>query len=121
MVERKASEPIDPAGLSIPYRRHGEIGSSCFDLDMNTIETLREKADKALGRVSLERAANNGGEITCVKDIDDESSHSSEDCSDEVDEEELQTKDCGQFSELFLPETKSKHFLQRNSSLQRSL
>ena len=94
VVDRKVSEPIDPAGLSIPNRRHGENRSSCFDLDMNTIKALREKTDKALGRVSLERAANNGGEITCEKDIDDESSHSSEDCSDEGDEEELQAKDC---------------------------
>ena len=94
VVERKVSEPIDPAGLSIPNRRHGETRSSCFDLGMNTIKALREKADKALGRDSLERAANNGGEITREKDIDDESSHSSEDCSDEVGEEELQTKDC---------------------------
>ena len=94
MVDRRVSEPVDPAGLSIPNRRHGETRSACFDLDMNNIKTLREKADKALGRVSLERTANNGGEITCEKDIDDESSHSREDRSDEGDEEELQTKDC---------------------------
>ena len=94
VVDRKVSEPIDPAGLSIPNRRHGETRSSCFDLDMNTIKALREKADKALGRVLLEKADNNDGDITCQKDSDDKSSHSSEDCSDEVDEEELQTKNC---------------------------
>ncbi|XP_044165978.1 myosin light chain kinase, smooth muscle-like isoform X1 [Acropora millepora] len=94
VVDRKVSEPIDPAGLSIPNRRHGETRSSCFDLDMNTIKALREKADKALGRVLLEKADNNDGDITCQKDSDDKSSHSSEGCADEVDEEELQTKNC---------------------------
>ena len=46
VVDRKVSEPIDPAGLSIPNRRHGETRSSCFDLDTNTIKALREKADR---------------------------------------------------------------------------
>ena len=93
VVDRKVSEPIDPVGLSIPNRRHGETRSSCFDLDINTIKALREKADKALGGVLIEKA-DNDGDITCQKDSEDESSHSSEDCSDEVDKEELQTKNC---------------------------
>ena len=116
VVDRKVSEPIDPAALSIPNRRHGETRSSCFDLDMNTIKALREKADKALGRNSLERAANTGEKITSKRGSDDELSHSGEVCSDEEVEKELQpTKECNNSASCSYQRQRANTFCQETA------
>ena len=95
VVDRKVSAPIDPAELNIPNRRHGETRSSCFDLDINTIKALQEKADKAMGKVSSQR-----------DETDEESENSSEDensyddsdsddkCSEEQENEAASTDEC---------------------------
>lgn len=82
MADRKVSAPVDPAGLSIPNRRHAGIRSSCFDLDANTIRALQEKADKAMERVPPGRDKEKSDEISS-EDYEDDGSETEEGCSDE--------------------------------------
>ena len=93
-ADRKVSVPIEPAGLSIPNRRHGDARSSCFDLDMNTIKALQEKADKAMGKVSLQTDEGEGEEESISEDENsDDSSNIDDECSEERDIDDISTNE----------------------------
>ena len=113
-ADRKVSVPIDPAGLSIPNRRHGETRSSCFDLDMNTIKALQEKADKAIGKVSSQTDEGEGEEETISEDENSDSDGSNIDdkCSEEQDIDNVSPDEC---SNAAIQESCSHHRTRANT------
>lgn len=95
IVDRKASSPIDPAGLGLPNRRHGETRNSCFDLDINTIKALQAKADKAMGKDSsqgneIDREPESNSEDEGLEDGSD----MDDDCSGESENKDVSTGEC---------------------------
>ena len=95
IVDRKVSAPIDPAGLGLSSRRHCETRSSCFDLDMDTIKALQEKADKAMGKVSSQREESDGeGESYSEDEKSDDGSDMEDNCSEEEENEDESADEC---------------------------
>ena len=94
VVDRKVSAPIDPAELNIPHRRHGETRSSCFDLDINTIKALQEKADKAMGKVSSQRDESDEESENSSEDENSYDGSDSDECSEEKENEDASTDEC---------------------------
>lgn len=95
VADRKVSEPIDPASIGIPSRRLGETRSSCFNLDMNTIKALQEKADKAMAKASSQNNDNDGEdeEISEGQNLDN-GSDSGDNSSEEKKNEGSSLKNC---------------------------
>lgn len=113
-ADRKVSVPIDPAGLSIPNRRHVEARSSCFDLDMNTIKALQEKADKAMGKVSSQTDEGEGEEESISEDENsDDGSNIDDKCSEEQDIDDVSTNEC---SSAAIQESCSHHRTRANTT-----
>ena len=94
VADRKVSAPIDPAGLGIPSRRHGETRNSCFNLDMKTIKALQEKADKAMAKTSSQNNDNDGGDEISEGENLDNGSDSGDNSSEEQKNEGSSLKDC---------------------------
>ena len=96
------SAPPDTSTFHISERRRRDTRNSCFDLNMAIIQALQAKADKAMGKDLSQREENeHKNESDSEDECNNEYSDIDDNCTDNVDENDIPTSECNSTKQVF--------------------